>query len=112
MKDSKNIARIEALRGEFEKLRNTKIRIEADIDRAAADIEKHKATAREEIGTDVLDEIRAIILEREEKNTDDIEAFEALMAGIRNGVAQLAEVQQPKQTEPRVANSFRSRTAG
>lgn len=114
MKDSKNIARIEALRGEFEKLRNMKIRVEADIDRAAADIEKHKAAAREEIGTDVLDDIRGIIRDREEKNADDIGAFEELMAGIRNGVAQLADVHptQSAQSEARPTNGFRNRAAG
>jgi hypothetical protein len=99
------------LRGEFEKLRNTKIRVEADIDRAAADIEKHKAAAREEIGTDDLEEIRAIIRKRDEENTNDVDAFETLMAEIRNGVAQLADV-QPAQPEPRPGNGFRNRTAG
>jgi hypothetical protein len=89
-----------------------KIRVEADIDRAAADIEKHKAAAREEIGTDVLDEIRGIIRDREEKNADDIGAFEELMASIRNGIAQLADV-QPAQPETRPApNGFRNRAAG
>jgi hypothetical protein len=111
MKDSKNIARIEALRGEFEKLRNMKIRVEADIDRAAADIEKHKAAAREEIGTDDLDEIRSIIKKRDEENTSDVEAFETLMAEIRNGIAQLADVQPAQPEAPRPAG-FRNRVAG
>jgi uncharacterized membrane protein YccC len=111
MKDSKNIARIESLRGEFDKLRNMKIRVEADIDRAAADIEKHKTAAREEIGTDDLDEIRNIIRTRDEENTSDVDAFETLMAEIRNGIAQLADVQQ-SQAETRPASGFRNRAAG
>lgn len=110
MKDSKNIARIEALRGEFEKLRNAKIRVEADIDRAAADVEKFKAAAREEIGTDDLDEIRGIIRKLDDENTSDVDAFETLMAEIRNGIAQLADV-QPAQPESRQNSGFR-RTAG
>lgn len=106
MKDSKNIARIEALRGEFEKMRNLKIRTEADIDRAAADIEKHQAAAREEIGTDDLDEIRGIIRKLDEENTADVDAFETLMAEIRNGISQLADV-QPAQPEGRAPMGFR-----
>ncbi|NTF17347.1 keratin [Agrobacterium rubi] len=110
MKDSKNIARIEALRGEFEKLRNTKIRIEADIDRAAADTEKFKAAAREEIGTDNLDEIRGLIRKLDDETTSDVNAFESLMAEIRNGIAQLVDV-QPTQPEARASSGFR-RAAG
>jgi hypothetical protein len=107
MKDSKNIARIEALKGEFEKLRAAKIRVEGDIDRAAADVEKFKAAARDEIGTDDLDEIRAIIRKLDEENTNDVDAFETLMAEIRNGIAQIADVSAaPAEARP-ASNGFR-----
>lgn len=110
MKDSKNIARIEALRTEFESMRNAKIRVDADIDRSASDLEKHKAAAIEAIGTADENEIRALIQNNFDSNTADVDAFEALIAEIRNGIAQLAtDGNAPAET--RSTGSFRNRAA-
>lgn len=111
MKDSKNIARLDALRSEFESMRNTQIRVEADIERSAADLEKHKAAAIEEIGTADEGEIRNLIQSRYDENTADVDAFEALIAEIRNGIAQLATESGQATPETRSSAQFRNRAA-
>ena len=95
MKDSKNLARIESIRTEFDKLRALRIRAEADIERSTSDLERLKAQAREELGTDNLDEIREVIRKRDEKNNEEIEGFMSLMAEIRNGISEI-EAPQPQ----------------
>lgn len=82
-KDSDNIARLEALRPKYERLRDQKIRADADVERAAADLERAKENARRVAGTDNEDEIREQIRANYERNTVAVDEFEAIMASVQ-----------------------------
>lgn len=82
-KDSDNIARLEALRPAYERLRDQKIRADAEVERAAADLEKAKEAARRIAGTDSEDEIRTQIKANYEKNTAAVNEFEAVIASVQ-----------------------------
>jgi hypothetical protein len=82
LKDSDNIARLEALRPRFARLRDQKIRADAEVERAAADLEKAKEHARKVAGTDNEDQIREQIRASYERNTKAVDEFEAVIAAV------------------------------
>lgn len=84
VKDSDNIARLEALRPRYERLRDQKIRADADVERAAADLEKAREHARQVAGTDNEDEIRQQIRANYEANTKAVDEFEAIIASVED----------------------------
>jgi len=90
MKDSDNIARLEAVRPKFEKFRDLKIRTKAELDRAEADLKAAKEQAIAVAGTDNEEEIRQKILQNYEENTKSVDAFLAIIEDIE---AKLATVE-------------------
>lgn len=108
MKDSKNIERLERLRPEYEAYRDQKIRVQGDIERSQQDLERFRAQALEELGTDDENEIRALIQTRFDENTRDVDDFEHIMAEIRNELAQLnASAATTSQSEQRASGPRR-----
>jgi len=82
LKDSDNIARLEKLKARYEKLRDLKIRADADVERALKDHEAAKERARAIAGTDNEDEIRAKIRANYEANTKAVDEFEKILDDI------------------------------
>jgi len=87
LKDSDNIARLEALRPRFEKLRDLKIRADAEVERAATELERAREHARKVAGTDDEDAIRAKIKESYERNTAAVDEFESAIAAVEAELA-------------------------
>ena len=81
-KDADNIARLEALRPRFERLKNLKIRTDADVERAEQDLKLAREQAIEVAGTDNEDEIRNQILQNYETNTKLVDEFEKSILAI------------------------------
>lgn len=77
LKDSDNIARLEALRPKWERLRDAKIRASADVAHRSDEVRRKKELAVEAAGTEDESEIRKIIIGRYERNTVAVDAFEA-----------------------------------
>lgn len=86
LKDSDNLKRIEEMRPEYERLREEKIRNDADLARGDRDIKDAHAAAVELAGTSNLDELRLQITSDYEKNTKDVDAFSNLLTEIRSGL--------------------------
>ena len=82
LKDSDNIARLEALRPTFVKLRDQKIRADAEVERALSDLEAIKQSARNVAGTDNEDEIRNQVTANYELNTIAVDEFEAAIIAV------------------------------
>lgn len=87
LKDSDNIARIEALRPRFERLRDQKIRADAEVDRAAAELEKAREHAIKVAGTDDENAIREQIRANYERNTAAVDEFERAIAAVEAELA-------------------------
>lgn len=81
-KDADNIARLEALRPRYERLRELKIRTEGDVQRAEQDLKQAREQAIEIAGTDNEDEIRNQILVNYKQNTDLVDEFAQVIEGI------------------------------
>ena len=81
-KDADNIARLEALRPRYERLKNLKIRTDADVERAEQDLKLAREQAIEVAGTDNEDEIRNQILQNYETNTKLVDEFEKSILAI------------------------------
>lgn len=87
--DAENLKQIEAIRPEWERLAAERIRNEADIKRLAAEYEEAKRVAEEELGTSDEGEIREMITQGRTENT---EAADEFVAGVRAVQARLAEI--------------------
>lgn len=81
-KDADNIARLEALRPRYERLKNMKIRTDADVERAELDLKTAREQAIAVAGTDNEDEIRNQILVNYETNTKLVDEFEQAILAI------------------------------
>lgn len=90
MKDSDNVARLEQLRPQYEKLRDLKIRTGAELERAEKDLETAKEQARAVAGTDNEDEIRQKIIQNYDENTKRVDEFSSILEDI---TAKLAAVE-------------------
>lgn len=87
LRDSDNIARLERLRPRYEKLRDQKIRADAEVERAASELDKAKEHARKVAGTDDEDAIRSQIRDNYERNTQAVDEFERAMAAVEAELA-------------------------
>lgn len=83
------LKRLDALRPRYERLRADRIRAESDVERLEAELEAARARAREELGTDDEDEIRAMIEAARERSAREVEAFAALVAEIEARLGRL-----------------------
>lgn len=92
-KDSDNVARLKTLQSKFEKLRDMKIRTEADVERATADHEEAKKKAIEIAGTDNEDEIREQIRANYEENTKAVDEFEATINEIEKQLSEIGNAE-------------------
>jgi len=82
LKDSENLKRIEALRPRMERLREAKIRNDAEAERLKREIAEARKAAVELAGTDDLNEIRKIISDNYAANTAAIDEFEKTLAEV------------------------------
>jgi len=84
LKDSENLARLEALKPRFERLNELRIRNAAERERAERDLEDARRSAIEIAGTDDLDELRARVIENYEHNTGLLDEFTRLIEGVEH----------------------------
>lgn len=89
MKDSDNIARLEALRPKFEKFQHLKIRTTAELERAEADLKAAREQAITIAGTDNEDEIREKILQTYNENTKRVDDFTAILNDIEKKLSEI-----------------------
>lgn len=85
-KDSENLAIIERLKPEHEKLRNLRIRNEAELERGERDIAELKQELMESCGTDDLDAVRAKIVENYVANTSAVDEYVALFNAVKSAL--------------------------
>lgn len=88
-KDQDNLRILETLKPEFERLKATRIRTEAEVDRHAREHDQAKLEARERLGTDEETKIRQLIEEGRARNTQMVDEF---VAAIEDVKARLAEI--------------------
>jgi predicted nucleic acid-binding Zn-ribbon protein len=82
-KDAENLAILERLRPEYERLKTEKIRSESDVERYEKELADARAAAVAALGTADLMEIRGRIERDRAVNTEAVDAFEAALAEIR-----------------------------
>lgn len=88
-KDAENLKILEALKPEFERLKATRIRTEAEVERHAREHDEAKAEARERLGTDDETSIRALIEEGRARNTEAVDAFVAAIDDVKLRLAEI-----------------------
>lgn len=89
LKDVDNIARLEQLRPRYERLRDLKIRNQAELERAEQDLLKAKEQARNIAGTDDENEIRNQIRANYQANTKAVDEFEQILNQIEYELSQI-----------------------
>jgi len=92
LKDSENLKRIEAMRPRYEKLRELRIRNDADLQRAQQDVLAAQEEAISIAGTANLDELRRKITADYEKNTTEINEFESVLEAVESAIAEIDTV--------------------
>ena len=88
--DEEVVQRLGRLKQDHQALRDLRIRKEADLKRAREELAKAQDEAVAAYGTDDVAQIRDRVREAKAAVQDELDAFDASITGVREGLASLA----------------------
>lgn len=89
--DAENLRILEELKPEFERLKTERIRTDDAIERHAAEFETAKARALEVLKTADEAEIRTMISDLRDRNTQAVDDFRASLQDVKKRLAELEQ---------------------
>ena len=89
--DSQLEQELNALRRQYEQLRDQKVRAEQDTANLTSQLEALKAQAKDEYGTDDPDELQALLQQKREENSRVVEEYRKHIQQIRDDLSRVEQ---------------------